>query len=494
MPLLEKSELLKVLYAYNPWWDQHAVPSAFIKTLHRTAYYETWKLLQKHNFKRAIVLTGPRRVGKTTVLYQIANQLIINGHSPKDILYLTLEHPLLKLTPIDQVLEFYSQTIAGTKETCTILLDELQYIDYPTLWLKILVDRFPGWRIVVTGSASIILKNKDRESGVGRWVEVPVPTLSFFENLLLREQEMDKANVPSFSPDITPTTLEKISPSKQQEILSALSPFQNDLETFLLQGGFPETTLEPDTAVAQRLLREDIIDKVLKRDMPAFYGVRKLEELEKIFVYLCIHTGGTVEVTTIAKELGISRPTAYSLLQALEGTYLVKPITAFEHSGKKVLKSKTKWYVVDASIRNAVLLRHLDLRLNPTEMGLVVETAVINQLATFAYPERAHIGYWKNKQEKEVDLIVGPAKSPPIAVEVKYREDVHLTEKEGIYSYLSKNTDAVGIVVTKQSRDIQTRQAHPKTGVGAKVTLVPAHVFLFLLGHAEYHRNQTSGA
>ena len=490
MALIDKEELLRVLRAYNPWWETQKIPASFAKKLHRTAYYQAFNIFNTPTLKRAIVLSGPRRVGKTTILYQIADQSIQKGTSPEQVLYLTLEHPILKLVPIDQLLDLYSKEITGSKESAIVLLDELQYIDRPTQWLKILVDRFPNWKIIATGSASIALKGKDKESGVGRWIEVPVPTLSFFEYILIKKYESGEGAAPEFETNVLPSQLHTLPSHEQQKIVRVLSPVAKELPGFILQGGFPETALQDDVALAQRLLREDIVDKVLKRDMAAFYGVRKLPELEKLFVYLCIHTGAIVNFSEVGKELAISKPTVYALLKALEGAHLIRAVHSLDITGKKVLKRTTKWYIVDASIRNAVLLRGKELILDPQEMGVVIEIAAISQLSTFDYPVQPKIGYWKNGKGKEVDLIVDTPNGSPIAVEIKYREQVSMGSGEGIFDYLKSHEDATGLVITKNSESIMRREIVDKNGDKASITLIPTHIFLYLLGHAEYRRNQ----
>lgn len=490
MPLIEKEELIRVLRAYNPWWESKVVPPAFAKKLRRTAFFQAVNILANVTLKRATVLSGPRRVGKTTILYQIVDKAIEDGVKPEQILYLTLEHPILKLVAIDELLELFITQIAHEEKKGIILLDELQYIERPTQWLKILVDRYPGWKIVATGSASITLKGKDRESGVGRWIEVPVPTLSFFEYVLIREYEGQGPKSPRIEADELPTQISSMPSQARLKIVRDLRPLIKELPGFILQGGFPETALQNDIGFAQRLLREDIVDKVLKRDMAAFYGVRKLPELEKLFVYLCIHSGSIINLTEVSKELRISYPTTYNLLRSLEGAHLIRPLHSFDIKGKKILKRTTKWYVVDASIRNAVLLRGKELLRDPQEMGIVIETATISQLATFNYPAPPSIGYWKDKKTKEVDLIVNVPGGKSIAVEIKYREQIHIASDDGIYSYLSNHTDAIGVLITKHGEDIEQRYIKDKSGKSQAISLIPAHIFLYLLGGAEHRRNQ----
>ena len=498
MSLVEKEEVLRTLRSYNPWWNTGSVPGSLLPKLHRTPYFEAKRFLNDKKIKRAVVLTGPRRVGKTTILNQLINSLIDGENvNPRSIIYLTLDHPILKMMSLDEMLEMYGSEIAPTDSGRYVFIDELQYHDQPVSWLKVAVDRHPDWRFVVTGSASIMFR-REEESGVGRTVTILVPTLSFFEYLSLRKVEGEGLSLPDTGKRITPTGLGKMERRDRIDLLSKLRAVKPEFNRYLMQGGFPETALAGDLYTAQRLLREDIVDKVLKRDMAAFYGVRKLPQMERLFIYLCIHSGGIVNVSTLAKELGnvnssesdksFSTATVNDYLEAFEGAHLLRQVRRFGQSGKKYLKGQSKWYAVDASMRNAVLLRGEEVLTDPDEASVaVMEAAVINHLVTYSYAIRPQIGYWKGDGEKEVDLVIEVPSQKGVAVEVKYRESVSLDRNEGIFQYLRLNPQAVGIVVVKDADDFESRRS-PIGDDSVSVTLVPAYAFLYLLGKFEYER------
>lgn len=479
----EQSKILTLLRTFNPWWIDGAAPSGMLPELHRMAYFQAMKLLRMRDLRRAVVLSGPRRVGKTTVAYQIIDRLLGDGVDPKNIVYLSLEHPELKGAPLDALLDLYDSQIGVSSGRRYVFLDELQYLDQPMTWLKLLVDRRPTWRIVATGSASLVLQKKDRESGVGRTVTVEVPTLSFYEFVQLRGISVQ--GLPKLIP---PTQIGTLPAHQRHEILSRLKPLRRELATYFLLGGFPETAKSSDVYYAQRVLREDIVGKVMRQDMTTFYGIRKLNELERLFLYVCQNNGGVINVDTLSRELGVKRPTLNSFLSALEGAHLLRSLRLFDTTGKKFLKGNAKWYTVDASMRNAALLRGEEVLTNDAEMGLaVVESAVINHLASFSYDLAPTLGYWRNRKKLEVDLVVGVPNKRNVAVVVKYRDAVTLQEDEGIYDYLRGNPESVGIVVCRDAEDFEIRHS-PGGKEPAQVTLIPAYVFLYLLGKFEYER------
>lgn len=488
MALIGNDEVIKVLKSYNPWWITEKVPETLAKKIHRAAFFQVTKILDNKDLNRAIVLSGPRRVGKTTLIYQLAARAVANGTSPLNIVYLTLEHPILKLMPIDEILELYERDIAPPTGKRLVLLDELQYVERPTAWLKLIVDSHPSWNIVATGSASIVFRNKDKESGVGRWLTIPVPTLSFFEYLLLRQQEKNIA-VPEIKERIPPTEVGSFRTDERIKLLEKLRSVRREFDRYLLQGGFPETALQDDLTLAQRILREDIVDRVLKRDMAAFYGIRKLAEMERLFVYLCIHSGSIINIETISKELKVEKATIYSFLDSFEGAHLVRKLPGYEIGGKKALKGLNKWFIVDASLRNAVLLRGEDIFSSPAELGEVVEASVINHLATYSYPVMPRLGYWRMKKNKEVDLVIDAPSRKKVAVEIKYREQEQVGINDGIAEFIKEYPDSIGVIAVKDSADFEIRNLGT-ADAPLKVTVIPVFAFLYLLGKFEYDRSR----
>ena len=126
---------------------------------------------------------------------------------------------------------------------------------------------------------------------------------------------------------------------------------------YLIIGGFPELVLSDDDAYAQRMLREDVVDKVIKRDVLSLFNIRSPLLMEKLFLYLCMNSTEIFNATTAAKELeNTSITTIESYIKALEMSnliYLAKPIDV---GSKGALKGKPKIFIADAAIHNAVLM------------------------------------------------------------------------------------------------------------------------------------------
>lgn len=476
MRLLGPEDILRVLHGFNPWWTSRAMS---IPPFHRLAFDACSRYLFDESIRRGVLVAGPRRVGKTTVLYQLAERLLSRGHSPRSIFYLSLDHPVLKLLTIDRILQEYHDQVHPEGEPAFLLLDEVQYSHEGDLHLKFLIDHRPEVRIIATGSAALRHRQDAIDSGVGRWITVPMPTLSFFEFLQIRGRSL-----PDVPRELRPQDLfHKPKPylANLAESLRAILP---EFQRYLLVGGFPETALSDETDYCQRILREDVVERVLKRDMVALFGVRKINELEKLFIYLCLNTGGVLSVKTCASDLGTTAPTIAGYLELLENAHLVYRLSPSEVGGKKVLRQQNKYYLTDAALRNAVLLRGEEILADPDELGKVVETSVLRHLVAYHYLDVPKVVYWREaKTNKEVDVIV---KSPKyvIPVEVKYRKTASLDSASGLVVYCAKDTKVrYSYLVTREDRDFGVVEVE---GVPARFLKIPAHIFTYLLGQAEH--------
>ena len=477
MNFISDEKILKVLNGFNEWWVTGSISVELTKPVKRLAYYEAKRIFEDPQIRREVILSGPRRVGKTTIMYQLINDYLKKDILPKNIIYISFDHPMLKLCDIGRIKDIYINNLAPNGRDLYFFFDEIQYAQDWDLWLKTLYDHNPTYRIMATGSASPILANKSMESGVGRWTTIRIPTLSFYEYIDLLG--IDK---PTLSKNIKPTALSTLTKESLSKLMMNLQPLQKHFHQYLLVGGFPEIALSKDVRYAQKIIREDVVDKVIKRDMVSLFPIRNVAELEQIFLYLCMYSGNIVVQDTIAKEVGISRPTVANYMEFLAQANLIYISMPTEMTGKKVLKAKPKVYLADAAIRNAVLMIGEEVLTDPTEMGLIVETAVYKHIRSFYYLNNSKVSYFRDhKTEKEIDIVVTYGALSKIIIEVKYRKTTDLSGKEAIVEWANQPRTSA-IVVTKNSTDY---------GVTSHQTLnpiikIPAFAFLYLLGHVEY--------
>ena len=476
MAITTKEQLLKVLRAFNPWWATGAVHAGFLKEYRRFAYYEAMKRLDQTDIRRTVVLTGTRRVGKTTIEYQMIDTLIKRGVNPSQIVFISLDHPMLKLSNLNDILECYHENVWPTQDVY-YFFDEIQYASGWDKWLKTIYDIQPDTKCVATGSASPALIRGSAESGAGRWSIIQVPTLSFYEYCSLIGVQ-----TPELGPEIRPTAFAAMSQQQRTQIMMKLAPLQNHFNRYLTVGGFPELALAGNDLMAQQIMREDVVDKVLKRDLPSLYNIRSPLELERIFLYLCNVSSSIVSFAAVAKELdGVSRVTVENYIKYLESANLIYQSWPVDMGGRKALKMQPKIYIADAAIRNAVLMDD-DLLTNPIELGKIVETTVYKHIASFYYQLATRVGYSRGgPKDNEVDIVVDYPNTRNILVEVKYREQAPISDDDAIIE-LSKEASAA-IIVTKRADDYGTH----RTPDGRELIRIPAFAFLYLLGNAERH-------
>lgn len=476
MAIASKESILKVLSAYNPWWKTGMVNPKLSKTYKRFAFHEAMKRLDEQNIRRIVVLTGTRRVGKTTIQYQMIEQLLQRGVAPQKIVFISMDHPMLKLSDFNDILECYHENIYAA-EDAYYFFDEVQYAQDWDKWLKTIYDMQPETHVVATGSASPALMKGNQESGAGRWSVIQVPTMSFYEYCELLN--LDRPELPE---TLKATHMLRMTQQERTKIMLQLSKIQNYFNRYLQVGGFPELALADNDILAQQIMREDVVDKVLKRDLPSLYNIRNATELERIFLYLCNVSSEIVSIEAIAKELsGVSRPTVENYIQYLESANLIYQSWPVDMAGKRVLKAKPKIYIVDAAIRNAVLMDESILT-DPIEMGKIVETAVYKHVAAFYYQQATSVGYFRGgKRNKEIDIVVDYPNTRNILIEVKYREGAPIPDDDAIVQLCDQA--AAAIIITKNADDYGTHDA-PN---GAQMLRIPAFAFLYLLGHAEKH-------
>lgn len=478
MAIVSDEQVIKVLRQYNPWWRNPASIRAESKPQKRFAYYEALKMMKHRTLRRFVVLSGMRRVGKTTIMYQMIENLISEGINPQNILYVSFDNPIAKLVNVETVVSIY-ESLYPIEGTRYLFLDEIQYTDHWELWMKVIYDKRRDIRLTATGSASPILEKGAADSGTGRWSVLKIPTMSFYEYCRLLQLEEP------ILPDRLPLTdLVKMSNAQLGDLMSRFVPLEGHFNRYLTIGGFPELVLSDDDLYAQRMLREDVVDKVIKRDVLTLFNIRSPLLMEKLFLYLCINSSEIFSVTTAAKELdNTSVSTIDSYIKALEMSNLIYLAKPMDVGSKGALKGKPKIFIADAAIRNAVLMTD-DVLSDEKELGAMVEATVYKHIVSFYQGSTAQLGYFRKAKDnqKEVDVVVELPREK-ILCEVKYRNHSHVASADAIVELCRDKNSKVtaAFLITKQPEDF---------GIAKHETIVPilripAIAFLYLLGKAE---------
>lgn len=296
MVFVSDEQVVKALRQYNPWWRDPGV-GASAKPGRRPLFDEALGMMRRADIRRFVVLSGARRVGKTTVMLQMAAQLLAEGVPARNILYVSFDNPMLKQVNPEHILSIYESLypLAGERY---VFFDEIQYTEHWELWMKVIYDQRPDIRLTATGSASPVLEQGAADSGTGRWTVLKALTLSFYEYCLLLGLD-----APKLPPGLRLTDLSGMGDAELGDLAGRFTPLVNHFNRYLTVGGFPELALAADDAYAQRMLREDVVDKVIKRDVLTLFNIRSPLLLEKLFLYLCMHSTGIFSAAAVAKEL-----------------------------------------------------------------------------------------------------------------------------------------------------------------------------------------------
>lgn len=476
---VSKEELVAVLAQFNPWWRGESI--ADLPRWRRAAFRELHTWLAAPPAPRAVMLSGARQIGKTTLMLQAAEALLAAGVPAANILYATFDHPILKLAGIDAVLDAWREREPRAEGPEYLLLDEAQFIRDWGTWVKHQVDFRKDRRIAFTGSAMPLVE-ADQESGVGRWHTIRLTTLSFYEYLQIKRLQL-----PELPRLRSLRDLFDWAPADFYRATELGRDYVGHFHEYLLRGGFPQTAQVDSVTQAQRLLREDIIDKVLKRDMTALFGVRRVLDLEHTFLYLCLHDGGLLDMVDLCSNLEVKRPTAQHFIELLEATHLIYRLAPYGY-GKDVLRARFKIYLADAAIAPAVMLKGKAILEDAAALGVATETAVFKHLFARYYAQNVRFSYWRGKREHEVDL-VAEVGGELIPFEVKYRaQHTGARELKGLIELCQAKRIARGYVVTKALDDFGPMQGLPladDVDVPTRIMRIPAPLLCYWMGAAE---------
>ena len=412
-----KRDLEDVFLAQNPWLKTGKVPDVLARPIERPLAQILWQRLLHDEPRRFQVILGPRRAGKTTVMYQTVRRLLDAKVDPGRLCWYRMDHPLLMQKDLGALVKAAVTTAEAATETPLFLfLDELTYADKWDLWLKTFYDE--SWPVKIIGSSSSTagLRRQRHESGVGRWEEQYLAPYLFKEFLELLDQSED---VP-----VQATLAETIDACIRSRVpRRSLSDLRR---RFLLTGGFPELLIPfkekqlDDASLllqSQQILRNDAVERALYKDIPQAFGVENPKMLERVLYTLAGQIGGILSPSSICQNLGgLSQPTLDRYLNYLTQAYLV--FTLENYSGSEIAKQKRgrKLYFVDGAVRNAALQRGTGPLQDPGEMGLLMENLLAGHMHALSQHAQVRLYYWRDK-ESEVDLIYDhPAK--PLAFEI----------------------------------------------------------------------------
>lgn len=462
---ISEKEVRERLYFDNPWWADDYLESKIIAGYPRRSYFDSFfNLATDKEINRAIILMGPRRVGKTVLIYHAIQKLLDNQVPSQNILYLSIETPIYTGLSLEKALRLFINEFAHKRndENIYVFYDEIQYLKDWEIHLKSLVDSFPTYKFIATGSAAAALKLKSQESGAGRFTDFILPPLTFAEFIrFIGKEELIIA----------------VGDSGEFPTTNNIELLNKEFVNYLNYGGYPEAVfsrkIQEDSS---RYIKSDIIDKVLLRDLPSLYGISDIQELNRLFASLAYNTGREINYDTLAKSSGISKNTLRKYLEYLEAAFLIRRVYRIDQNAQRLKRVTTfKVYLTNPSMR-AALFGNIDT--SSDFMGELTETAIYSQWLHSDNIDKIFYARWKSG---EIDLVycMGSQLKPQWFVEIKWTDRPFSDNKmlDNCVEFYSSNDLFENCLITSLS--IQ----ETKTYKGINFEFIPSSLYTYTVGN-----------
>lgn len=462
-------DILRVLYNHNPWWVKKPIPKSKLKTFKRRDYF---KIIPQIDLESILALIGARQVGKTTLLYQIIEELL-KRTLPENVLFVELDDPYLhiSLENLDRIFSVYSTNILkkefdAIEEKIYIILDEVQSLKNWQNALKRWFDLGYNIKFIVTGSSSTGILEGSSESLVGRIKHQIVLPMKFLEYARFKEQNKLDVILSSVNKRLREALKQSMKEQSSQlffeELTSSnklLIPYETRIKTlvqeYLIKGGYPQNVSIDDLVQCADNLKQ-YLQLTLYKDIMKISEVRDPKALESLFMIIAKESSSVFKRTNVSNILGVSRSTTLNqYMNLLKTAYLISEAQYYSKGAEKSARKETKAYVNDIGIRNvSAAVFDPQILTNNTEVGKIVETVAADHTKRLKFNLEgmdADIFYWHDVHE--VDLIIDLFQNP-LPIEVKYRENVTLSDLKGLRKFNDKFKSKVSVAITKNQLEV----------------------------------------
>ena len=343
---------LDILSQFNPWWTTGQVRADLLEDYHRPLFDEMVEYLDD---RQILLVYGLRRVGKTTLFYQLIDHLLANGVGPDHILYFSFDEATGGIR--DVISTYESQVLRkpiADAGRIYLFLDEIQKVPDWDQALKVQYDLYPGLKILICGSASLNLRRRSGESLAGRLYDFHLSTLSFREFLHLKGINVDYSQWKLSSNTVRPLFWD-----------------------YLRKGGFPEITdLENEQKIAQ-YIRRNIIDRIVYVDIPIEFGINDLKLLGFLVEWICRNPGVILNHDSLSRQLGKNRLTITNYIEYLEYSLLIRRVGNLRSNFLSTSRKMKKAYPSSTGFAYSFL--------REPDSGKVFETFIMQSLQAGSY-------------------------------------------------------------------------------------------------------------
>lgn len=391
-----------------------------------------------------ILLVGARQVGKTSILSLLIGELNKKGIPDSRIHYFDLEDLNILALFNSGVSDFIGHLKAhgvDVKAKNYIFVDEIQYMNNPTNFLKLLADHHKNLKLIVSGSSTLEIRQKFKDSLAGRKVVFEVYPLDFYEFLIFKkEKTLCDALLQSDIRHISLKTDMKDIPAR-----FLTNELTRHFHEYLLFGGYPKVVLESIYDKKITYLT-DIYTSYVKKDIKDIMRVDNITAFNNLLRAIALQTGNLLNITELCNTVKIARDTVERYLFLLENTFIIKNVTPFSSNPRKEISKMSKVYFVDTGLRN-IIIRNLNSLDDRVDAGALVENGVCcNILKNLKPLEEIH--FWRTLAKNEVDfvLVKGNIIKP---IEVKYSTFKSARVPLGIRYFQKDYESKKGFVLTR---------------------------------------------
>ena len=487
MPMVTSDDerLSTVLGHQNPWWKRGAgvPPPSYIPTYVRADFAT---IVDRLGDRQVHALIGARQVGKTTMLMQLAAKLVGEVGDPKRVMYTSLDEPPLMSGPeyIRHILEWYvgvvvREPLGGIRERLYIILDEIQEVDGWQSTLKQWVDLGYNAKFIVSGSSSMGILSGVSESLVGRMRYQEVMPLSFAESASLKGlghaaqagADMCSALAKALA-DGDAGAFHAAAKSAHADLAGYSDAFRAHLLEYMVYGGRPGVVAKDDAGEKRDMLY-DHLQLAIYKDIVRIGGVKSPASIDRLLSMLAWKSPQMINVSRLARDLGVSRDTTRQYMHLLKAAYLVQDAELYSENPGVRARADTRAYVGDPGTRTAAL-RALadDVLTNPADIGRVAEAVMCDHTMRLAksYDRAAgrHMYYWRNSRGDEVDAVVRIG-GKALPVESKHGKRPRGSDLRGIRRFAEKFGTRVGLVVSDEG-----------LGLDGEIVTIPLWLYLLM--------------
>lgn len=349
------------------------------------------EIMSHAEHKNAIIITGMRQVGKTTLLRQVFDALI-----DKSKIWFDLDNPLdqkvfedIEYRNIYERLQKMSG-VSSKDNRLYVFIDEIQNFPEITKVIKYLIDHF-NVKFFVTRSSNFYLKNLFPESLSGRKFVFVLDPLSFGEYLYFRDKI-------SFE-DITMRTMKNEIDLYPKTIID-FKKYEQDYEEYIRFGGFPEVILTKDENLKIRVLK-NIFASFFEKDLKILSHYTDIRELRDLILLLVPRVGSMLDITKLSNELNVPRQKIYDYLEFLQGTFFIRLLSRFSKSIDRSVAGGRKVYFSDTGLLRVI---------GNVNDGQLFENVIVNQVSHYG-----EVAFYSKRNTAEIDIIL----NKKIAIEVK---------------------------------------------------------------------------